>query len=243
MTLNSEEINTQQNLKKDLTIIIAIFVFSLLLWNTFLMYPVKLFVVSLHELSHGFTAVFFGGQISKIKIDPQIGGYCVYMIPHNTPFIYKLLITSAGYLGSMFWGALIFIVSSRMKNDRIISAIIAFFMGILTFFVIRSGEFFGIVFCITFTVFIIISIKWFSDKFHDIFLKFLGLSSCLYVITDIKSDLIDRCGVGSDADKIAEMIGSTSLSIPIGIFWIILSIIVLFFSVKLAVKNNITKSS
>ena len=36
------------------------FAAAVLLWNTFLLYPVKLFVVALHELSHGLMAVLVG---------------------------------------------------------------------------------------------------------------------------------------------------------------------------------------
>ena len=241
-TLNLDKEETYGNFRKDLLIIITIFFISLFLWNTFIMYPVKLFVVSLHELSHGIAAIISGGQIIKIQIDPRIGGYCAYMISSDTSVIFRIFISSAGYLGSMFWGAIIFIFSSRTKMDRIITTIITLSMGVLSSFVIRSGELFGIIFCIAFTVFLIIAIKWFSDKFHDIFLKFIGLSSCLYVITDIKSDLIDRTGIGSDADKIAEITGLKSLSVPIGIFWIIISLIVLFVSIKLSIPIKRSKN-
>ena len=34
---------------------------ALALWDTFLVYPFRLFVVFLHEISHGLAAVFTGG--------------------------------------------------------------------------------------------------------------------------------------------------------------------------------------
>jgi hypothetical protein len=224
--------------KKNILIIVISFILSLFLWNTFLLYPVKLFVVALHELSHGMAAIAVGGKIDHIEINYQIGGYCRYFLPAEAGFFSKSLVAAAGYLGSMIWGALIFILASRTRWDRImtlIMSIIFFTLSLLTF---KSGEWFGILFCLLTALFLLASYRWLPESFHDTFLKFLGLTSCLYVIIDIKEDLIDRTGIGSDADAIAEMIGAPSLSIPIGILWIVLAILVLIFSIKITTKKN-----
>jgi len=222
---------------KDILVIGLMFVAAVFLWNTFLLYPVKLFVVALHELSHGLMAVLMGGKIDKIQIDYRIGGYCSYFLPASTGFIGKSLVAAAGYLGSITWGALIFILAARTRKDRLITLITGFVMLILSFFVIKTGEMFGILFCFGFAVFLFASYKWLPSGFHDYFLKFLGLTSCLYVLIDIKEDLIDRSGIGSDADAIAEMLKAPFLSIPIGITWIILALLVLFFTIKMSYKQ------
>jgi hypothetical protein len=110
-------------------------------------------------------------------------------------------------------------------------------MLILSLFVIKTGELFGILFCFAFAAFLFASYKWLPDGFHDYFLKFLGLTSCLYVLIDIKEDLIDRSGIGSDADAIAGMLKAPFLSIPIGITWVILALLVLFFTIKISYKQ------
>ncbi len=221
---------------KDILVVFLMFAAAVLLWNTFLLYPVKLFVVALHELSHGLTAILVGGKIDHIQIDYRIGGYCAYFIPANAGFFSKSLVAAAGYLGSMLWGALIFILASRTQWDRRVTLFIACVMLVLSFFVIKSGEWFGILFCFSFAALLFAAYKWLPSGFHDIFLKFLGLTSCLYVIIDIKADLIDRSGIGSDADAIAGMIRISWLSIPIGIAWIILALAVFFFAVKISSK-------
>jgi hypothetical protein len=217
---------------KDILVVGLMFVLSVFLWNTFLLYPIKLFVVALHELSHGLAAILVGGRIDHIQIDYRIGGYCAYFIPGNAGFFSKSLVAAAGYLGSMIWGALIFVLASRTRWDRRITMIIGFSMLVLSIFVIKSGELFGIVFCFAFAGLLFASYKWLPDGFHDIFLKFLGLTSCMYVIIDIKEDLIDRTGIGSDADAIAGMLGVPSLSVPIGIAWVILAVVVLIFTFR-----------
>ena len=44
------------------------------LWSTPVMVPLKIIVVLLHELSHGFAAVLTGGSIEQITISPEQGG-------------------------------------------------------------------------------------------------------------------------------------------------------------------------
>ena len=74
-----------------------------------------------------------------------------------------------------------------------------------------------------------------SDAFHDYFLKFIGMVSCIYVIIDIKNDLIDRTGVGSDADSIAEMTGIPS--VVVGMVWFFLAALVIYYTLKFTFRS------
>lgn len=201
---------------------------ALVLWNTFLLYPIKLFVVMLHELSHGLMAELFGGDIVNIQIDYRVGGYCRYTVPDS--YLGRFMIASAGYLGSLFWGALILLAAVYTDKDRYISLGIGIVLLFLSWFVIKTGEWFGIVMTVGFALFMLASARYLSDTFHDYFLKFVGLTSCLYVIIDIKDDLIDRTGIGSDADAIAEMTGVPS--IMVGIVWFFLAALVIYYTLK-----------
>lgn len=224
----------------NVLILLAIFIISVLLWNTVWLYPVKLFVVGLHELSHGLAAVLSGGKIDHIQIDSRIGGYCVYALPAEAGFLQQSIVAAAGYLGSMLWGAFIFIVASRTRFARGITFFIALMMLVISFYVIKTGELFGIIFCFAFTLFLFAAIRWFPPLFHKIFLKSLGLISCLYAIIDIKEDVIDRSGIGSDADRIARLLGVPNLSMTIGISWIVLAVLILAFTLKVSFKKRAT---
>lgn len=220
-------------------ILAAVFIISVLLWNTVWLYPVKLFVVGLHELSHGLAAVLLGGKIDHIQIDSQIGGYCVYALPIGAGFFQQSFVAGSGYLGSMLWGALIFIVASRTRFDRGITFFVALVMLVISFYVIKTGQLFGIVFCFAFTLFLFAAFRWFPPLFHKIFLKSLGLISCLYAIIDIKEDIIDRTGIGSDADRIAQLLGVPRFSMAIGISWIIIAILILSYTFKVSFKKPV----
>lgn len=222
---------------KNTWMILGMFAVSIITWNTFFMYPIKLFVVGLHEISHGLAAILAGGKIDHIQVDKHIGGYCVYTLPVSAGFFKQAFVASAGYLGSMVWGAIIFIVAARTRFDRQLTFIIGLIMLVLWIFVLRTGQLFGILFILGFAIFLLASARWLPGKFHDIFLKFLGLTSCLYALIDIKEDLIDRSGIGSDSDHVAQLIGAPSLSIPIGISWIILAVIILWFTLRISFKK------
>lgn len=220
--------------QKQFVIILFLLAGAIVLWDTPVIYPIKLFVVMLHEMSHGVMAEVFGGDIVKIQIDYRIGGYCQYTVPNS--FIGRLMIASAGYLGSLLWGVVILVAAIRTDQDRKISLIIGLVLLGLSWFVIKTGETFGIVMTLGFALFMLISFKYLSNTFHDYFLKFIGLVSCLYVVIDIKSDLIDRSGVGSDADAIAEMTGISSLIV--GVIWFLIALIVVFYTLKYAYRKS-----
>lgn len=219
--------------QKQLIILAAFLLATVLFWNTFLVTPIKLFVVMLHELSHGLMAELFGGDIVNIQIDPRVGGYCRYTVPDS--FLGRFMIASAGYLGSLFWGALILLGAVFSDKDRYISLTIGLVLLILSWFVIKTGEWFGIVMTVGFALFMLLSARFLSDAFHDYFLKFIGMVSCLYVIIDIKDDLIDRTGIGSDADAIAEMTGIPSIAV--GIAWFLIALLVMYFTLKYAFRG------
>lgn len=219
--------------QKQLLILLIFLAAAVVLWDTFVLYPVKLFVVMLHEMSHGLMAELFGGDIIEIQIDRQVGGYCKYTVPDS--FLGRFMIASAGYLGSLFWGALILILAVRTDKDRYISLGIGIALLILSWFVIKTGESFGIVMTIGFALFMLISFKLMSDTFHDYFLKFIGMVSCVYVVIDIKGDLIDRTGIGSDADSIAEMTGVPSL--VVGIIWFFIASVVIYLTLKYVFRS------
>ncbi len=206
---------------RTIGILLGMFAVAVIFWNTPLIYPVKVFVVILHEFSHGLAAVVMGGSIVKIEISEKIGGMCYTMIPPT--FAARFVVSSAGYLGSIFWGGLILIIAARTKYDNIMGMIIGGFLILLSLLYIRTT--FGFVFTTGFGVVLILISYFTKNVIIDILMKFLGMTSCLYVIIDIKGDLIDRSGIGSDADTLAKLLGSQSLSVPVGIMWIVVALV------------------
>lgn len=182
-----------------------------LLWNTPIIYPLKIFVVLLHEISHGVMALATGGTIQRITISANEGGLC--QCPGGSQF----LVLSAGYLGSLGWGALILMVSrGRGATPQIASAVIGAVVIAVTLFYVRNW--FGLLFGVAFGVGLILASRQLPGGGNAALLTVLGLTSCLYAILDIKSDILDRPNVMSDAGMLAELTGVPTL--VWGLLWI-----------------------
>ncbi len=188
-----------------------------LLWDTPVVYPLKIFVVLLHEVSHGIAAVATGGSIQKIVLDPYQGG-ATYTVGGNA-----FVTLSAGYLGSLVWGALM-VEASRARRIRpdLVVGLIGGLVVALTVLFVRSG--FGIAFGILFGLALAASAHKLSVAVNRTLLLTLGMTSSLYAILDIKSDVLDRPQLESDAFMLSKITG-----IPTtvwGIIWIVVALAV-----------------
>jgi len=170
------------------------------LWDTAFIYPFKVFVVLLHEVSHAAAAVATGGSVERILLNAQQGGV-TYTRGGNA-----FLTLSAGYLGSLLWGTLFVVLAfaRRMKPRWIMGGVGASVL-LLTLSLVRG--FFGMGFGILFAGALLAGAKYLSQGVNRGLLLGLGLTSTLYAILDIKSDVLDRPHLPSDAAQLAEMTG------------------------------------
>lgn len=205
-------------------LLLGLFVLLNALWHTPLIYPVKVFTVILHELSHGLAAVLTGGRIVQIEISPELGGVC------TTQGGWSFVVLPAGYLGSMALGCLIMLVAARTDYDKHLSVAIGSALLLLVAFYIRTG--FGIVFGLLSGVGMILLGRFAATKVNEVVLLFLGVTSALYAVVDIKEDLISRTVQGSDAYQMSELIPLP----PVlwGILWILLAIVAVFITLGAA---------
>lgn len=182
-----------------------------LLWETPVVYPLKIFVVLLHEVSHAMVAVATGGSIDRITLDPFQGGAC------HCPGGNAFLTLSAGYLGSLVWGGLMLSAAraNRVKSEWVNGLIGGLVIG-LTLLYVRNG--FGFAFGVLFGLAMIVVSQKLGDAVNRPLLLTLGLTSALYAILDIKSDVLDRPEVRSDAYMLAEITGVPTVAW--GVLWI-----------------------
>lgn len=199
-----------------------------LLWNTVLVYPLKIFVVLLHETSHAVAAVATGGSVQRITLDPLQGGACY--CPGGSAFV----TLSAGYLGSLLWGGLMISAarSKRVKTTLVNGLIGGLVIG-LTILYVRNG--FGIAFGIAFGLAMITVSRKLSASVNRTLLLTLGLTSALYAILDIKSDVLDRPELQSDAQMLGELTGVPT--IVWGLLWIAAALAFCFWLLRRAYQD------
>lgn len=197
----------------------------LFFWDKPAIYPIKVFVVLLHEISHGLAALATGGTIEKIVLDSNEGGAC--HCPDGNAFI----TLSAGYLGSLLWGvALLEAAGSRRVPNRLVVFLLGAAVVAVSVFYVDKDNWFGKLFGLGFGTALMVSGKLLGPAASKVVLTTLGLTSCLYAILDIKSDVLDRPHLMSDAAMLAELIPGTSTTMW-GILWITIAVAVsaLFF--------------
>jgi hypothetical protein len=200
------------------------------LWNTWVVYPLKILVVFFHELSHGLMAVITGGSIKEIRIVAAQGGVCV------TAGGNRFLTLSAGYLGSLVLGGVILVLATRTRYDQTIATVIGGLMILISLLFVRPIISFGIFFGLLSGLAMIAAGKYLSEDSNDFILKVIGLTSCLYAVLDIKSDVLDRPYLRSDARMLAEL---THLpTIFWGLLWITIAVIAAVFFLLVACKTR-----
>jgi hypothetical protein len=199
---------------RQLGLLVGMFAVAAIIWNWWVFFPFKVFVVLLHELSHGIAALLTGGSVVKITVSPDLGGVCY------TRGGWDLLVIPAGYLGSMALGGAILLAASRTRADRILTGVIGGAIILVTLLFVRSW--FGFGFGLLCGAALVALARFAPEWACDLLLKFLGLTSMLYAVIDIKEDLVARTVPSSDAWAMSQRL----LLPPVfwGIFWLLLAV-------------------
>ena len=213
--------------------LLLIFIAIGFLWNTLFVYPLKIFVVFMHEVSHGLAAIATGGRILEIQINPQQGGHAL------TQGGSRFWTLTAGYLGSLLWGGIILLLAARTRFDKAISILIG--VGMVAISIGFGESTFTYLFGIGFGVALIAIGFYLPEAVNDWVLRIIGVTSCLYAILDIKSDVLDRSSLRSDARMLSEITGiATEVW---GALWILIAIALTIWFLYLAGKTSVAQEA
>ncbi|MCG6921967.1 MAG: M50 family metallopeptidase [Acidobacteria bacterium] len=187
---------------------------ALVLWNTVVAYPFRVFVVFLHEISHGLAAVLTGGRIVSIGLSVNEGGVCV------TQGGWRFVVLSAGYLGSLLWGAFFLLLGGRRRKAPGVIALIGLFTLVVTLVYVRTW--FGLLYgLLAAGAFMLVATKL-RPAASEILLAAIGVMSVLYAVWDIASDVLIRSIPSSDASALATLTGVPAF--VWGVLWVAASL-------------------
>ncbi|KAJ6621355.1 peptidase M50B-like-domain-containing protein [Mycena sp. CBHHK59/15] len=181
-----------------LYVIIAMAVIIFGFWNVpvvrALINPLKLFTIGWHELCHISAAIFSGGRILKVTIDPHVGGATI--VEGGRP----LFILSSGYIGSTLLGALFTLAGW----DTLVAKVMSFVLGIgliMPLALVRDKL--TILLTIIYEAFLIGF--WFVDHGGALrwYCLFIGVMNILFVIWDVADDRFFHKTNDSDATQFA----------------------------------------
>jgi hypothetical protein len=111
----------QQDARPQAMTLLVAAALSVLLWfipyAEILTYPFRIFVTFIHEGGHAIAALLTGNSVASLSVAVNASGET-----HATEggFISQVLVSSAGYLGSMVYGALLLVLIRKAIAARIV---------------------------------------------------------------------------------------------------------------------------
>jgi hypothetical protein len=187
------------------------------LFDSPFVYPFRLFVVFLHEVSHAIAAVLTGGRVVSIGLGADEGGVCVTR--GGWPFV----ILNAGYLGSLLWGAAFLRLGERPRNAPAVLGVIGAVTLVAAALYVRTP--FGLAYTVGAGLVLLLVAAKLPAGASEVLLAAIGAMSVLYAVADITSDVLRRYAAQSDAAALARL--THVPAVVWGVLWIALSLAVL----------------
>ena len=200
---------------KQILILAGLITGIFVLWPYPVLYPLKLLVVFFHESSHALMTVTTGGSVKALVVNPMEGGH-VISVGGN-----RFLTLTAGYLGSLIWGAVIYLMAVRTMFDKSIMILLGLAVLAISAFFVR--ELFALAFTGIVGIALILSGWKLHAEINDLILRVIGMTNLIYVPYDIYSDTIARSELRSDAFMMAEEFGGATWLW--GGVWLVMSLI------------------
>ncbi len=198
-------------------------------WSTWVVYPLRLLVVFFHEISHGLAAIATGGEIVEIQITPDQGGLC------TTTGGNRIVILMAGYLGSLFWGGALLVLSSWPRLEKNLAALLGILVVVVACMYIRPVQGYGFAFMFLTGVVITLCAIHLPPLMNGLLLKVVGLTSCCYALLDIRRDTLENPPLHSDAQQLAVLTG-----VPVwawGLIWFAVAVPALYVFLRMATRR------
>jgi hypothetical protein len=173
---------------------------SIALWfipfAEFLNYPFRLFVTFIHEGGHAIAALLTGNSVQSLSVAMNTSGE-TYTTKGG--LFSQMLISSAGYLGSMAFGSLLLVLIRRSVAARIVLAgSSALILGLTLIFglikpIIAGGALSGIPFTLGAGILLAVGLfavaRFASARVASFFVSFLAIQCILNALLDLKTVL------------------------------------------------------
>ena len=233
-----------------LTLLIAATI-SVVLWfipfAEFLTYPFRIFVTFIHEGGHALAALLTGNSVASLSVATNASGE-TYTTQGG--LISDLFISSAGYLGSMTFGALLLILIRKAVAARIVLLACGIFIFALTmiFGLIKpifwmtawSGIPFTLFAGMLISVGLVLIARFASARVATFFVSFLAVQCVLNALFDLKTVFFLNAQFGAtipnDAVNMAHATGIPAIFWTV--IWIAFALAILWFVMRLYVAGR-----
>ena len=224
---------------------------SVVLWfipyAEILTYPFRIFVTFIHEGGHALAALLTGNSVASLSVATNASGE-TYTTQGG--LFSQVFISSAGYLGSMAFGALLLILIRKAIAARIVLLGCAIFVFALTmiyglikpifWMTAWSGIPFTLLAGMIISVGLILIARFASAKVATFFVSFLAVQSVLNALYDLKTVFFLSSPfaptVPTDAVNMYQATGIPAIFWTV--VWIALALGILWFAMRLYVAGR-----
>jgi len=233
-----------------MTLLIATAI-SVVLWFVpyaeVLTYPFRIFVTFIHEGGHALAALLTGNSVESLSVAMNASGE-TYTTQGG--IFSQVFISSAGYLGSMLFGALLLILIRKSVAARLVLLGSAIFVFALTMIyglfkpLFVSGAWSGIPFTLFAGLFLTVGLfliaRFASRKVASFFVSFLAVQCVLNALFDLKTVFFLSAPFGAvvptDAVNMYRFTGVPAIFWAA--MWIVLALGILWFAMRMYVAGR-----
>ena len=208
----------------------------------YIVYPLQLFATFIHEGSHALVTFLTGNRVMSLTVSPDGSG----VVWSQATGFSSLLISSAGYLGTTAFGAILLAWMRFGRSSRMALVISASFVGIMTAVFGFVFPFWNLLANVTFgsVVFTVLSgvvltagllaiAKFATVRWANFALAFLTVQCLLNAFFSLK-DLFFISAAASQPTDAANMALATGIPALIWVvLWIIISLVMIMIGVRL----------
>jgi hypothetical protein len=218
---------------KRLAVLIGCVVLSVAAWELPVLTPLKLLAVAGHETGHAVASLFVGGSVNQIHVNVDQSGDCLSMIPDS--FFGRVVVSSAGYVGSAIISALLLLITFRVNAGRIMLAAAAAWLALIALFYGR--DLFTLGFCLGMAALFAVGAKVLPREAANAVNLFIASFTALYAVMDLKDDLWNST-VRAQSD--AAILASTTLipSVVWALGWSLSSLAIVGYGAWLALQRR-----
>ena len=244
-------VRLQRDARPQAMTLLAAATISILLWYLpyvgFIAYPFRLFVTFIHEGGHAIAALLTGNSVLSLSVETNASG-----LTYTTQggLFSQVFVSSAGYVGSMLFGAFLLILIRKSVKSRLVLASSAILVFILTILFGLIKPLFGGVgwssIPFTFVAGTVISVGLFlvarfaSTKVTSFLVSFLAVQCILNALYDLKTLFLLSSPFGpsvhTDAVNMANATGIPSIFWAV--LWIGLALGILWFAMRMYVAGR-----
>ena len=214
-------------------LLVAIVVTGAVFWDSAVLLPFKLLSVMGHETGHALSSLIVGGSVDRVTLRLDESGACLSRIPDG--FFARVIVYSAGYVGSAIISVLLLVLSFRFNARRMMLAAACGWLALMGLIYARDG--FTLLFALVMAGLFGVGAKWLPDALVGALNIFIASFTALYAVMDLKDDLWNSAVRSqSDAQLLADL--TVVPAIAWAALWTLISVAVLLGGAWLALRGK-----